>query len=47
MYSEILRFKIYIENCAKSKWEEQKKNGRINLLHVKIIHSLLSLKGKI
>ena len=26
MYLEILRFKIYIENYAKSKWEEQKKN---------------------
>ena len=25
MYLEILKFKIYIENCAKNKWEEQKK----------------------
>ena len=24
MYLEISRFKINIENCAKSKWEEQK-----------------------
>ena len=24
MYLEILRFKIYIENCAKNKCEEQK-----------------------
>ena len=29
IYLEILRFKIRIENCAKSKWEEQKNRGSI------------------
>ena len=29
MYLEILNFKIYIKNCAKNKWEEQKETEEI------------------
>ena len=32
MYLEILRFKIYIKNCAKNKWKEQKEVEGIFIL---------------
>ena len=31
MYLEILKLKIYFENCVKSKREEQKKNEGTNI----------------
>ena len=48
VYLEILRFKICIENCAKSKWEEQKETEGIatfNEYHANLIKSIKFIKS--
>ena len=37
MYLKILRFNIYIENYAKSKWKEQKETEAVIIIIIKII----------
>ena len=40
MYLEILRFKIYIKNCTKRKWDKHKKNGVLFTTHQSSLFSI-------
>ena len=47
VYLEILGFKIYIENCVKSKWKEQKETKGLYIIHIRKANIIFNQKVNI